>query len=106
MKQLNSLENVLFRIGAVLMIVGLLVRLHNDMACLIIYGIGCALYALMQLRQEYLGTDFVLKRLRRQQLISCVVLLASVLCMSMQTFRYGMFHCNRYSIVHGMAHSC
>ena len=58
MKQLNSLENALFRIGAVLMIVGLLVRLHNDMACLIIYGIGCALYALMQLRQEYLGTDF------------------------------------------------
>ena len=49
MKQLNSLENALFRIGAVLMIVGLLVRLHNDMACLIIYGIGCALYALMQL---------------------------------------------------------
>ena len=36
MKQLNSLENALFRIGAVLMIVGLLVRLHNDMACLII----------------------------------------------------------------------
>lgn len=98
MKQLNTLENSLFRIGAVLMIVGLLVRLHNDMACLIIYGIGCALYALMQLRQEYLGTDFILKRLRRQQLISCVVLLASVLCMSMQTFRYGMFQRNEWLV--------
>jgi hypothetical protein len=40
----------------------------------------------------------VLKRLRRQQLISCVVLLASVLCMSMQTFRYGMFQRNEWLV--------
>lgn len=98
MRQLTPIENALFRLGAMLIILGLAVRLFSEVACLVIFGVGALLFSLMQLRSEYLGTDFILKRLRRQQLISCVVLLGSVICMGMQTFRLGMFQRNEWVV--------
>lgn len=98
MKELTKIENTLFRIGAAMIVLGLALRLFNELASLFVFGIGALLFALMQLKAEYLGTDFVLKRLRRQQLISCVVLLFAVMCMSMQIFRFGMFQRNEWVV--------
>ena len=98
MKQLTALENLLSRVGAITIISGLAVHLLSEVASLFLFGIGVLLFTLMQLRAEYLGTDFVLKRLRRQQLISCVLLYCSVICMVMQTFRLGMFQRNEWLV--------
>jgi len=98
MKQLTALENLLFRVGAIMIISGLAVHLFSEVASLFLFGIGVLLFTLMQLRAEYLGTYFVLKRLRRQQLISCVLLYCSVICMVMQTFRLGMFQRNEWLV--------
>lgn len=98
MKQLTRLENLIMRIGAVLILLGLVARLFHPLAGLVSFGIGAVLFALMVLRSEYQGTNFVIRRLRRQQLLGCVFLLASVVCMAFQLFRLGMFQRNEWVV--------
>ena len=57
MKQLTALENLLFRVGAIMIISGLAVHLLSEVASLFLFGIGVLLFTLMQLRAEYLGSD-------------------------------------------------
>lgn len=90
MKTLTRMENFLFRLGAVLMLCGLAVRMFDARIGLYVYGIGVLLFCLMQVRAEYLGRDTVIVRLRRQQLLACVFFLLSVACMSMQVLNYGI----------------
>ncbi|MBQ2459378.1 MAG: hypothetical protein II505_01755 [Bacteroidaceae bacterium] len=98
MKTLTRMENFLFRLGAVLMLCGLVARMFDAHAGLYVYGIGVLLFCLMQVRAEYLGRDTVIVRLRRQQLLACVFFLLSVACMSMQVLNYGILRRNEWVV--------
>lgn len=96
MRPLSRIQNFLFRVGAVLMLVGAAVRLFSQQVSLWLFCIGCLLFCLMQLKAEYLGRDTTLVRLRRQQLLGDVCFLLCAVCMSMQTFRYGIAQSNEW----------
>lgn len=98
MRQLTSFQNILFMVGGVMMIVGAAIRMFSSVVSLWVYGIGALLFCLMQVKAEYLGRDFVLVRLRRQQLFACVCFILCAVCMSMQTFHYGIAVSNEWII--------
>ena len=91
MKELSPLENLCFRPGLVLMLVGIAVFVKYPTISMYVYGIGTLMFALMRVRAEYLGNDFVLIRLRRQQLLACCMFVFALVMMSMQLNNWGPF---------------
>lgn len=89
---------MLFRTGGILVLSSLMLRVLYPLPGLIIFGVGSVLFSLMLLRNEYLGTDFVIRRLRRQQLLGSVFLLGSVVFLTCQHFRLGMFQRNEWVV--------
>jgi hypothetical protein len=97
-RELTFLENLLFRVGAVLMLLGVTVHIFSAEVSLYIYGIGAMLFCLMQLRAVYEGNDLNVIRLRRQQLFACLMFIGTVMCMSMQVFQYGFARRNEWVV--------
>ena len=97
-RELSFFENLLFRIGAILMLCGIAVNIFNPHISLYVYGVGAMLFCLMQLRAVYEGNDLDVIRLRRQQLFACLMFLATVMCMSMQVYQYGFVRRNEWVV--------
>lgn len=98
MRELSKTENLLFRLGAVLMLVGAAIRLFSSEISLVLFAIGSVLFAVMQIRAEYTGRNLNVKRLRQQQLIGSALFIVTAVCMSMQTFRYGVAQRNEWVV--------
>lgn len=97
-RELSSWENVLFRMGAILMLIGVTVHIFNAEISLFIYGIGAMLFSLMQLRAVYDGNDLNVIRLRRQQLFACLMFIGTAMCMSMQVYQFGFARRNEWVV--------
>jgi len=91
MRELTPLQNLCFRIGAVLMLVGAAVFILSPIVGMCVYGIGTLMFSLMQIKTEYLGRDITLIRLRRQQLLACCCFVLALVMMSMQVHQWGPF---------------
>ena len=98
MKELSRAENIIFRLGAILMLAGLAMHMVSSRLAMYIYGVGTLGFCLMQLRAEYKGNNLVIRRLRRQQLLACVFFILTLACMSMQVFQYGPFRRNEWIV--------
>ena len=97
-RELSFWENVFFRMGAILMLIGVTVHIFNAEISLFIYGIGAMLFCLMQLRAVYEGNDLNVIRLRRQQLFACLMFIGTAMCMSMQVYQYGFARRNEWVV--------
>lgn len=91
MRELTPLQNLCFRIGAVLMLFGAAIYIMYPMVGMYVFGIGTLLFALMQVKTEYLGRNITLIRLRRQQLLACCCFIMALVMMSMQQHQWGPF---------------
>jgi hypothetical protein len=81
MRQLSKTETALLLSGGLLMVVGSgAYMLLQQWACYI-FSVGALLFAAMQFRQRYEGTDFTVRRLRRLIIVSDVLFLLSALLM-------------------------
>ena len=98
MRELNPLENICFRVGGVLMVVGAALFIVTPMVSMCIYGIGTLMFTLMQLRTEYLGRDITIMRLRRQQLLACCCFIIALVLMSMELYQWGPCHSREWVI--------
>jgi hypothetical protein len=81
MRQLNNLETMLLLLGGLLMVVGSGASLFLQSWAPYVFAPGALLFAAMQLRQRYEGTDFVVRRLRRILILSDVLFLVAALLM-------------------------
>lgn len=81
MEQLNKVENCLFLIGAVMMVIGSGANIFRLDWGPWVFAMGTIAFVLMQLKQRYLGDNPTIKRLRRLLVISDVFFLASALLM-------------------------
>ncbi len=92
MKQLSKIESILMLAGAVLMIVGaaLYVLGGKDMQPVApcIFAPGTLLFAAMQARQEYQGTDITLRRLRRIMLTGAAFFVVSAVLMVENAYHF------------------
>lgn len=81
MKQLSKTESALFLIGGLLMVAGAAGSLFLQWWAAYAFAPGSLLYAAMQMRQRYEGTNITIRRLRRIMLISDVLFLLAALLM-------------------------
>lgn len=81
MKQLNRTQNVIFFLGALLMVVGAGTSLLGWTSSPYIYSIGAICFTAMQMLQRYEGSNFTIRRLRRMMLISDFLFLLSAVLM-------------------------
>ena len=89
MSQLTKIQNLIFQLGGILLIVGAALYMAVPHVAFYIFAVGVLAFGCMQMLQRYEGGNFIIRRLRRQQLLGVLSLLASGCCMFMQTFRVG-----------------
>lgn len=89
MKELTTAENLCFRTGAILMLIGAALNMFQPTHSMFVYGIGTLMFTLMQVKAEYLGRDLTVLRLRRQQLLACACFVIALVMMSMQQHQWG-----------------
>lgn len=89
MRPLSTLQNAILMVGGILLIVGAALYMFKPLAAFVIYTLGVLGFGCMQMLQTYDGKNFIVRRLRRQQLLGVVALLLGACCMCMQTFRFG-----------------
>lgn len=89
MKTLTPLQNFIFQFGGCLLICGLFLRILNLTSLgTWIYSIGTIAFAAMQIISRYEGPSFIIRRLRRQQIIGALLLILSGALMMAQGFRW------------------
>jgi len=81
MTQLSKLETAVLLLGGLLMVLGAGASMFLQSWAPYVFAPGALMFAAMQMRQRYEGTDFVVRRLRRMLLISDVLFLLSALLM-------------------------
>ena len=72
MKQLSKIETIIYAIGGLMMALGTglyVFFIKQDIACIVML-IGAIGFATIQMRQQYLGTNFAIRRLRRIMVIA------------------------------------
>ncbi len=81
MKQLNKAENIIFLLGAVLMVVGSGARVFALPWSPYVFAMGAIAFVLMQLKQKYEGDNFTIRRLRHITVVSDFFFLLAALLM-------------------------
>ena len=81
MKKLNNLQVAVFLLGALLMVIGAGTSMLAWGSAPYVFSVGALCFASMQMLQRYEGSNFVICRLRRIQLVSDVLFLVSGLLM-------------------------
>ena len=104
MKELSPLQNLCFRCGAVLILIGAAIFIMYPMVGMYVFGIGTLMFTLMQVQAEYLGRNITIMRLRRQQLLACCCFVLTLVLMSMQLLQWGP--CRRQEWVIALTIGC
>ena len=81
MRQLNKVQTAIFLLGALLMVIGAGTSVLAWGSAPYVFSVGALGFASMQMLQRYEGSNFVIRRLRRIQLVSDVFFLLSGLLM-------------------------
>ena len=81
MKKLNNVQVAVFLLGALLMVIGAGTSMLAWGSAPYVFSVGALCFAFMQMLQRYEGSNFVICRLRRIQLVSDVLFLVSGLLM-------------------------
>ena len=74
MKQLNRIETIIYAAGGLMMALGTGLYaffIKQDIACIVML-VGAIGFATMQMRQQYLGTNIAIRRLRRIMVLADV----------------------------------
>lgn len=98
MKELDRRLVVLQQLGALLMLGGAAGFLWFPLVAAVLYTVGVLAYTPTRMLQRYDGPNFVIRRLRRQQLLGQLAFLCGACCMIMQVGRFGFAHHNEWVI--------
>ena len=98
MRPLSKTQNILFRLGAVLMVLGAATYLFAGKVAVGLYAVGVLLFVAMQLNATYDGNNFTIIRLRRQQLMGAVALVLSAVALVSQTMGHWLVQYNEWVV--------
>jgi hypothetical protein len=94
MKQLSRLQSLIFLAGGLLMVVGAgLFVFSNKQLASWIFLVGAIAFVSMQMQQQYEGTNFVIRRLRRIMTLAdiCFILAALLMVENAYNFLLPLF---------------
>ena len=77
MQQLSKVENIIFLVGGLLMVIGAGTSLLAWSAAPYVFALGVLCFTAMQMKQRYDGKNFTIRRLRRMMLLSDVLFLVA-----------------------------
>ena len=97
-KPLNTWQQVLYRAGALMLLVGAAAFVGGSAWAMWLYTVGSLAYAAMQWLQRYRGHEATLRRLQAQQLLGACFLLLAALFMAMQVYGFGLPHGNGWMV--------
>jgi len=89
MTELTKTQLLLQQIAAVAMLIGAAMFMFLPLWGTVVFTVGAVVFVPLQMLQRYEGRNFVLRRLRRQQLLGGIALLCAACCMIMQVGRFG-----------------
>lgn len=92
MNKLKDWQVMMMSAGMIFVLIGVGCYFFHQWAAYVVYGVGVLMFVPMQLMQRYDGSNFILRRLRRMQIISDVLFLATGMLM----FLNGKFILNMY----------
>ena len=98
MNELTKSQLLLMQVGACLLLLGAASYLWMPSVATPLYVVGVLAFCPMQMLQRYEGRNFVLRRLRRQQLLGAIALLLTACCMAMQTYHFGFARRNEWVV--------
>lgn len=104
MNRLTPTQNAIFMTGAVMLIVGAAIYLPYPILGFALFAIGSVAFGSMQMLQRYDGHNFVINRLRRQQMLGAIAFMISACLMCMKTFHIGFAQGNEWVVA--MAVGC
>ena len=101
MKPLSKLQNVIYLVGGLLMVIGAGASLLAWRWAPYVFAVGALGFASMQMQQRYVGTNFTIRRLRRIMLLSDVLfLVAALLMLANQSNIFGLSYINYIQYVY------
>jgi len=101
MKQLSKTETAIMLIGGLLMVIGAGASMFLQVWAAYIFAPGALMFAAIQMRQSYDGTNFAIRRLRRIMVISDVLfLIAALLMLANQSNFLGISYFQYIKYVH------
>ena len=93
MKPLSKIQNIIFLVGGLLMVIGAGSSLLAWRFAPYVFAVGAVCFAAMQMQQRYEGANITIRRLRRMMLLSDVLFLVSALLMfASQGNVFGLSH--------------
>lgn len=92
MNKLKDWQVMMMSAGMIFVLIGVGCYFFHQWAAYVVYGVGVLMFVPMQLMQRYDGSNFILRRLRRMQIISDVLFLLTGMLMYLN----GKFILNMY----------
>lgn len=98
MKELDPRLVIVQQAGAILMVAGATLFLWKPLIATVLYTVGAVVFCPLQMLQRYDGKNFIIRRLRRQQLLGLIAFLCGACCMIMQVGRFGFARRNEWVV--------
>ena len=98
MRQLSPIQNIIYALGAILILIGAILWPTVKTAAIYIYCIGAIMFASMQYLQGYEGKNITVRGLRRQQILGATLLMATGLLMIVNTMHLGFLYHNEWIV--------
>ena len=99
MNKLKDWQIMMMSAGMILVLIGVGCYFFHQWAAYVVYGVGVLMFVPMQLMQRYEGSNFILRRLRRMQIISDVLFLLTGMLMYLNgKFIFNMYIRNEWML--------
>lgn len=98
MRKLNKLQNFVFVTGALLLLFGAATFPGFGKVSFYIYTVGAFCFGAMQLYAGYDGPNWIIRRLRRQQILGALCLMLASVAMAMNAFHFGFAQRNEWLV--------
>ena len=98
MNELTKIQQAVMAVGAVAVVAGAAAFKAMPQVAAVALTAGALLFAPMQLLQRYDGRSFIIRRLRRQQMLGALALVCAGFSMLMQAFAFGPARRNEWLV--------
>ena len=92
------IQTILYRIGGSLIIIGSILPLFAPEVAPFVFAAGAALFGCIQISDRYEGKNFIIRRLRRQQVMGALLLIITAYLMISSYFQWSPFRGSEWKV--------
>ena len=92
------IQTILYRIGGSLIVIGSILPLFTPDFAPFVFAAGAALFGCIQISDRYDGKNFIIRRLRRQQVMGALLLIVTAYLMMSTHFQWTPFRGSEWKV--------